>query len=77
MNNYFNKPTTILGKLPGLVVNNEESRSEPWSWDVGSIPALSNYYLDGKMDRPLDGRKNNKNNKNSQMGHVTTTTKYF
>ena len=29
------------GKPPGLVVNVEDSRSEPWSLDVGSNPGLA------------------------------------
>jgi hypothetical protein len=31
----------IQGKLPGLVVNVKDSQSEPWSSDVGSIPAFT------------------------------------
>ncbi len=30
-----------LGKLPGLVVNVEDSQSEPWSLDVSSIPGFA------------------------------------
>jgi hypothetical protein len=29
------------GKLPGLVVNIEDSQSEPWSLDVSSIPGFA------------------------------------
>jgi hypothetical protein len=29
---------SLAGKLPGLVVNVEDSQSEPWSLDVSSIP---------------------------------------
>jgi hypothetical protein len=29
------------GKPPGLVVNAEDSRSEPWSSDVGSDPGFT------------------------------------
>ncbi len=38
--------------------------------DVGSNPSLTKKNLDGN-DRPLDGRKTNENNKDSQMGQVT------
>jgi hypothetical protein len=34
------------GKLPGLVVNVEDSQSEQWSLDVSSIPGFA-YELDG------------------------------
>jgi hypothetical protein len=36
----------MVGKLPGLVVNVEDSQSEPWSSDVGSIPGFTQK-LDG------------------------------
>ncbi len=36
----------LLGKLPGLVVNVEDSQSEPWSLDVSSIPGFA-LKLDG------------------------------
>ncbi len=50
------------------MVNAEDSRSEPpWTWF--NIPA-SQKKLDGN-DGPLNGRKTNKNNKDSQMGLVT------
>ncbi len=29
------------GKLPGLVVNVEDSQSEPWSLDMSSIPGFA------------------------------------
>ncbi len=32
---------SVLGKLPGLVVNVKDSLSEPWSSDVGSIPGFT------------------------------------
>ena len=39
-----------LGKLPpGLVVNVEDSRSEPWSLDMGLNRGIT-LKLDGKMD---------------------------
>jgi hypothetical protein len=31
----------VFGKLPGLVVNVEDSQSEPWSLDVSSIPVFA------------------------------------
>ncbi len=38
----FEKITNHLqGKPPGLVVNAEDSRSKPWSLDVGSNPGLA------------------------------------
>ncbi len=52
------------------MVNAEDSRSKPWSLDMGSNPCV-NLKLDGK-NGPLDGRKNNKNNKDSQTCQVTT-----
>ncbi len=30
-----------MGRLPGLVVNVEDSQSEPWSLDVSSIPGFT------------------------------------
>jgi len=64
-----NEQQGTRGKPPGLVVNAEDSRSEPpWTWV--RIPA-SPKKLDG-YDGPLDGRKTNENNKDSQMGQVTT-----
>jgi hypothetical protein len=30
-----------MGKLPGLVVNVEDSQSEPWSLDMSSIPRFA------------------------------------
>jgi len=54
------------------VVDAEDSRSEPpWTWV--QIPA-SPKKLDGN-DGPLDGRKTNENNKDSQMGQVTPQVK--
>jgi hypothetical protein len=46
----------IIGKLPGLVVNVEDSRSEPWSLDVGSNPGFTKT-LDEKMDHHLMAEK--------------------
>ncbi len=43
------------GKLPGLVMNIEDSQSEPWFSDVSSIPGCT-LKLDA-WDGPLDGRK--------------------
>jgi len=37
----------ITGEAPGLVVNGEDSRSEPWRMWV-RIPASPNKKLDGK-----------------------------
>jgi hypothetical protein len=34
------KKTRLVGKLPGLVVNIEDSQSESWSLDVSSIPGF-------------------------------------
>jgi len=44
-----------------------DSRSEPSSLDVGLNPCFNLTEKDG----PLDGRKINGNNKNSQMDKVT------
>ncbi len=60
------------GKPPGLVVNTEDSRSKPWSSDMGLKPSFTQK-LDGN-DGPHDYRKTNvtnKNNKDSQMRQVT------
>jgi len=46
---------------------------EPWSSHVGSNPGLT-YKPDGK-DKPLDGSKNNDNNKEIQMEQVTQKIK--
>ncbi len=40
------KKSHLLGMLPGLVVNVEDSQSEPWSLDVSSIPKFA-LKLDG------------------------------
>ncbi len=42
-------------KLPGIVVNFEDSQSEPCFLDMSSIPGFT-YKLDG-INIPLDGRK--------------------
>ncbi len=56
----------MYGEPPGLVVNAEDSRSER----RGFKSQLHQKNLDGN-DGPLDGRKTNENNKDSQMGQVT------
>jgi len=54
-----------VGKLPGLVVNIEDSQSEPWPLDVGSNPGFTKK-LHEKMDH-LMAEKLIKN-KDSQKG---------
>jgi len=68
----FSVKSIMLGKFPGLVVNDKDSQSEP-SWMWVWIPA-SPKKLDGN-DGPLDSRKTNENNKDSQMGQVTPKIK--
>ncbi len=46
LNNSFYCNFQVLGKLPGLVVNADNSQSEPWSLDVSSIPGFA-LKLDG------------------------------
>ncbi len=56
------------GEAPGLVVNVEDSQSEPpWTWV--RIPATPKKLYGNEGS--LNGRKTNKNNKDSQMGQVT------
>jgi len=49
----------------GLVVNAEDSQSEPWSSDVGLNPGFTSK-LDGKDGPSTWWQKNNENNKDSQ-----------
>ncbi len=60
----------IQREHPGLVVNAEDSQSEPWSSDVGLNPGFTSK-LDGKDGPSTWWQKNNENNKDSQMGQVT------
>jgi hypothetical protein len=39
--NLDHKDTFRIVKLPGLVVNFEDSQSEPWSLDLSSIPGFA------------------------------------
>jgi len=57
--NILSKTTNkiLVGKLPGLVVNVEDSRSEPWSLDVGSNTGFTKK-LDGKMDYLIADKSN-------------------
>jgi len=51
----FSLVRSNIGKPSGLVVNVEESRSKPWSLDMGSNPGFPEK-LDGRHG-PRDGRK--------------------